>query len=897
MPYEWFSPLLSATNGLVDGKSNTPKRILVLWLDNDVFSRTDMPLNILGRLISGITKGGGEKKSANSKVVKSNFSIIGPQSSNVLKKMFNEIQKIAEICSNEPEKNVCQKHNYHDLLTTLIFSPFATKDVELEINGDGRGSTEFSLTGESNFDFKWLKDRVIRTISTNEKLAGTLVCELALRGVNFFKPAMNDLQKVEDECILSAFNFRPQSNKKKDHIVLIGEWDTVYSRSLTKSVKEKIKKYSGEQGSIDEWVHSFNYLRGIDGINAEQATRTQTTKKDDSQKLDLSQEHSIKQLRRPTGSNQYDYLRRLVEHLEFLEKTKAKASGIKAIGVLGSDPYDKLLILQALHKRFPQAVFFTTDLDARFLHPAELPWTRNLIVASSYGLKLHESLQRDTMPFRDSYQTALYLSTKLAIHCRLESLAFSRYSQVKCGDTSLQGIIDSEKLATSPRLFEIGNRMAVDLSHTLGHGIHPEPDYLSETSEVIGQLLFLAIFIILISLFLLNLVPKRSRPIVYLLTSGLIGILILYMVLQLRESAVLHTFSFTNGTSTWPANAIRFFALITAIWFFVFLKQQLHKSNQKISENFLPAAQQYVSGHQTQMSEDKNWRSFLFIDAWSSGKEKSNKSNTVYFIDLWNHYLKMREVKHCASRVILALLLYIGCIVILGQTNFFEMSSIPARGEASSNINKLILRVVVLLYLALIFIIADITHLSSHFIMLLKTEDVIWPKEILDTYIKKYGTSENEGLAKNKLKMDLISRLAGDVNSFIYYPFIILFLLILSRSHYFDNWHYTPLLFMIISFTAVIAVGSAIRLRSAAINARDDFLEKLNFCYWQSIAHDAQQKNGEMHHGIRLLTEEIKNLNSGPFQPIERHPIVLSLLMPLGSVGGLFLIEYLLAAT
>ena len=888
MPYEWYSLLLPGTSEPNDDKAKTPKRILVLWLDNDVFSRTEMPLNILGRLINGISPRASEG-------VKPNFSIIGPQSSNVLKNMFNEIQKIAEICSNEPENSICQKHHYHDLLTTLIFSPFATKDVESEIKREGKSATDFSLTGQPNNDFKWLKDRVIRTINTNEKLAEALMCELALRGVNFFNSTVVDIRNEKNDCALSVHGFGSQTKKKKDHIVLIGEWDTVYSRSLIKSVKEKIKEYSGQQENIDEWVHSFNYLRGIDGINAEQSTRTRTTKKEDSQKQDSTQGQSIKQLRRPTGSNQYDYLRRLVEHLKHLEKTKVNKGGIKAIGILGSDPYDKLLILQALHKRFPQALFFTTDLDARFLHPAELPWTRNLIVASSYGLKLHAILQRDTMPFRDSYQTALYLSTKLAIQCRLEFLAFSSYSKVKCNNSSLQEIIDRKKLQTNPRLFEIGNHTAVDLSHTSGHGIHPEPKNLSAKLNVLDFVSFLA-FITVMSLFLLNLVPKRTRPIVYLITSGLIGVLVLYMILQLKESAVLHTFSFTNGTSTWPANAIRFFALISAIWFFIFLKQQLNKSNQKISENFIPITQQQPSRHQTHTSEEKNWQSFLFIDTWNSRKQKGKENNSVYFVELWNHYLKMREIKYCAPRVVLALLLYAGCIVILGQMSFFEISSIPARGETSYNINGLILFGVVSMYLVLIFIIADITHLSSHFIKLLKTEDVIWPKEILNAYIKKYGTSEDEALAKNKLKMDLISRLAGDVNSFIYYPFIILFLLILSRSHYFDNWHYTPLLFMIISFTAVIALGSAVRLRSAAINARDDFLEKLNFCYWQSIAHDARQKNGEMHHGIRLLTEEIKNLNSGPFQPIGRHPIVLSLLMPLGSVGGLYVIEYFLAA-
>ena len=57
----------------------------------------------------------------------------------------------------------------------------------------------------------------------------------------------------------------------------------------------------------------------------------------------------------PVGRSQLDYLRRLVEQLKQEERT---ADGeFKAIGVLGSDVYDKLMILQALRKNFPTRCF------------------------------------------------------------------------------------------------------------------------------------------------------------------------------------------------------------------------------------------------------------------------------------------------------------------------------------------------------------------------------------------------------------------------------------------------------------------------------------------------------------------------------------------------------------
>ncbi len=62
-----------------------------------------------------------------------------------------------------------------------------------------------------------------------------------------------------------------------------------------------------------------------------------------------------------------------------------------------------------LQPEFPNAIFFTTDLDARFLHPREQAWARNLLVASNFGLEPSTArLQGGAPPFRDSYQTSAF---------------------------------------------------------------------------------------------------------------------------------------------------------------------------------------------------------------------------------------------------------------------------------------------------------------------------------------------------------------------------------------------------------------------------------------------------------------------------------------------------------
>jgi hypothetical protein len=100
------------------------------------------------------------------------------------------------------------------------------------------------------------------------------------------------------------------------------------------------------------------------------------------------------------------------------------------------------MILAALRDKLPRAVFFTTDLDSRLSDPTALGDTRNVIVGSSYGLRLRNNLQSGRAGFRDCYQTSTYTAVLLA----------------------LGQISSTEIIPPGGRLFEIGRTGAWDLS-------------------------------------------------------------------------------------------------------------------------------------------------------------------------------------------------------------------------------------------------------------------------------------------------------------------------------------------------------------------------------------------------------------------------------------------------
>ena len=227
---------------------------------------------------------------------------------------------------------------------------------------------------------------------------------------------------------------RPEA--KYSHIALVSEWDTLYGRELPDTLKRCLGHTGGsdklssepkcaEEKAEKDWLHPFKYLRGldgqmpnVDGLGSGNGSKDSDNKPNKDSKDNAKSRPDPSAKDRAEGQSQFDYLRRLGDRIQQLDAKlrRDNENGIEAVGVLGSDVYDKLLVLQVLRPLLPNAWFFTTDLDALFLHPSAQNLTRNLLVASSFGLQLNPDIQGEIPPFRSSYQTAEFLATRVAIH-------------------------------------------------------------------------------------------------------------------------------------------------------------------------------------------------------------------------------------------------------------------------------------------------------------------------------------------------------------------------------------------------------------------------------------------------------------------------------------------------
>ncbi|WP_077034154.1 hypothetical protein [Pelomonas sp. KK5] len=258
-----------------------------------------------------------------------------------------------------------------------------------------------------------------RTIATDELLTRALVAEIKLR--------------------------LPRGKPRR--IVVVTERDSAYARGLLGDMRAGLEA----QGRGERWrlkLEPAYYFRGIDGVTARDPAQPQTSAKPTADPA-LAIEW-------PEARDQLDYLRRLSDALVDSDADPGQPP-IAAIGVVGFDVHDKLLVLQALHERFADRIFFTTDMDARFLHPRVLPFSRNLIVATSLPLQMQATrresggagVEPPSAYFRDAYQSATYLAAR----------------QAACLSTACREheAHDLRRRIARPLLYEIGRSEAVQL--------------------------------------------------------------------------------------------------------------------------------------------------------------------------------------------------------------------------------------------------------------------------------------------------------------------------------------------------------------------------------------------------------------------------------------------------
>jgi hypothetical protein len=875
MPFEWLTHMEKEMNP-----------VLVFWINDNVFEKS--PLSYLSNLSEylDIPKGVSEGRVR--------FKIIGPATSTTLKEMVREVF--------DPDIS----KGLGALRDSKIYSAMATVDNRLLLR-DGAGeqpSEGHDLKGIENLSeresLRKIEDRfksnhitLIRTIGFDKELAAKLVEELGNRKVGL---------KDEKGSIFS----------KKAHLVLVAEWDTYYGRSFRYALEEAIKENGVPPKGIDRRVHRISYLRGIDGSlpgEKEDKTDEKTEAKSDPLK-------NPKNLEQPIGKSQYDYLRRLAEETYHLDQgLQASGGEIKAIGVMGTDFYDKYLVLQALRQRFPDVVFFTTDLDARFLHPDNFKWTRNLIVASNFGLSLRKDpavddqgdpslkpdpsdskrerfvdIQGEAPPFRDNYQTSVFWTVLRAFSDGPDRVQNDNDQRVK------QLIKEWNGKELQPLIFEIGRRQAIVLTDTRGT-IHPgNPQvkggvkfYIQTAGGMLriagiiaSALIFLFLTSARVNSCLRSLAGAGKRYQAMAVIAILLFIVFGVAVYLISNQPDEEPFSVFEGISVWPTEIFRFIAILLSV-LFIYWSWSSRKENRKaIDKEFFNSS----SREDSKTGEGRaalNWiRNVKRFDSILNGaeidQEPGGGKEEAPLKVLWDEYTR-RDSESFWRVAVISFFYILFCVLIVT----LDIPVSPVRGTITPVVDIVLVAVSVISFVALLSYVFDVTRSCRKFIVAVAEECSRKSHDQARVPVQKQ--------IDNQLTLiRLIARRTDTVGKFIFYPFIVWLVMFVSRFDYFDNWR-TPLgLAAVISLGALYAWTSAFLLRRSAEGARSCAVGRLKTTLFDILKEE--KPNPDRIRQIESVLDEIGSIRQGAFAPFTQHPLVQSLLVPFGGVGGIYLIEF-----
>jgi hypothetical protein len=897
-----------------DPDSGPSTRVLLMWLDQDGFRKA--PLEQFSKLVNIISPPGGAIA-----------SIIGPADSDGLRSMASEL--VGNFNKAQEKRNSSTTAAANKPCLTLdapraagetsneiyIYSPRATAADE-EIADAATGSTEHQSGMSLAEHFHcWSPNVHLDRTATSDKLTAQAMWRALLdRGVHDY----NDL-------------------------VLVTERDSFYARLIGKyfgGCKNPPHRDPASQAPIDSKPRPLcmTYLRGLDGLtppNRESGSATSRSHSQDPASANSQPEALPVASEDASGNGQLDYLRRLAASLSATQGAsdcKSPSGGqpgcaprdIKAIGIIGSDIYDKLLVLQALRDTFPRATFFTFDMDARLFETRNLHWTRQVLVASTIGLALRAKLQGDVPPFRDTYQTTAFFSTMLAVH-RAFGYGVNGNAAIDAGLGWTQ----------TPRIFEIGRSRPFDLTND--PDIDTDCDFdgkcpsiaASRATQIFLQSMSsvevavsLGVVATTVGLFLVSkgrawmmgtyavtLCGKRRSGRRFILVGGIAIVLAVAvaMVWHALIVAVTHDnrsvpSAIFGGASPWASNLFELLSVIVVVGLVARGQRKLGDNAEKMRTEFgLPnSCRDMVTWSTRQVKSwalgarirEFFWFPFTRLSGYAG--ESLSKGDISPLEALVAQYLHRGTLLARSVRVAIATLVSTLVLYYLESIPILPLGGgIPRFDAASfeqwfgSGISLLSLCAMQFL----VFWVADAVLLSRSFMLALGHVQPQWPAQALTREQKKVDLPGDQ--ATLWLNLQLVARRTRWVSNLIWYPScVIAAMSIAAISVEFGKFRLAdnPIALAICAALIIVAVW---QIRRAAETWRAEAIDYLEDSRSRSLAVGVLTPCvfGSITQLDRLL-DRVSNLREGAFAPLSSQPIVRAVLLPLVTYAATFLLQY-----
>ncbi len=615
-------------------------------------------------------------------------------------------------------------------------------------------------------------------------------------------------------------------------ILLVVEQNTAFGRAWAGHLRDHLPAQS-KAARIDV-VH---YPRGLDGVAWDGVKVAGPA--DDARSLDLA-----------SGSRHLDHLRRLQTRIA------ERGHDVVAVGVFGTDVYDKIRVLRALRPVVPDATFFTSDLDAVLLHPRHLPWTRNLLVASSHGLEpptreqllarnaaeledvLCDHLPQVQPPFRDNYQSSVFVATQRALAV----------------DSGLPVL----PVGKEARVYEISNDGAIALDDPHGG----------------GRSLWLLVVATMVVVVLTFLVFTRRGELAHMIDRRprlFFGTLALTVVLPLVLGLLIESgardpegepFAFAAGISIWPTEILRLGCCLLAVWFTLLALCRVERTETRVGERY-----------GLHRSARKGWAvPSSSVEVWAMHRYPRSR--------FWSRFSPpVRRLLRAVGLAVVAFFCALLLMLLLGRP------VAPARGGFARGLDLAVVVASVGAMQILLFLVFDLCRSTSRLLQDLGEHLDRWPDN--DEHARRIGLDAAEAARVDYLR--ITRELTSSAQSAVFFPAVVILFMVLSRNVVFDAWTWPSGLIVVVGASALITLAGSLILGWTARRIRD---EVVVFLDERQRVIKAQPDTGLRVSHLKELRDEFGSMEGSAFATLGSHPAVRALLIPTGGIGGITLIEW-----
>ena len=333
-------------------------------------------------------------------------------------------------------------------------------------------------------------------------------------------------------------------------------------------------------------------------------------------------------------------------------------------------------------------------------------------------------------------------------------------------------------------------------------------------------------------------------------------------------------FAWFDGTSAWPSITILLFTALLSAHFIIKIQFDLTRNAGKLAKEF------------GLRNRHPGKTSYFGWEVAPSKPGTNGREEKIDIATLWERYHCRGQFRRRLFRAAPMTFLYLMALaVVLPLVGDFPVTSL--RGGFPF---LFLMTPTIMLFLFLTFFVIDAILLHEGFLLQLEKKETYWP----DATFKKFEypiepqRPGNENDLADYWDILLISKRTEAVGRLIYYPFIILSLLIIARFRCFYNWAWSPVLIVALSMHFSLALYAAWRLPKVARAYRDKVLERLKRRRRQALMF-AQR----IPEAIDTMIEEVQSTHQGAFSYLWDQPAIRALLLPSSGIGLATLLQFL----